>query len=604
MDTIINDICAGVNNDRTRLLDICNAVQDRFGCVSSQAMNLIANTVHCHRVEVESVVSFYAFLSTRQKGRIVIRLCNDIIDRLKGADAVGEALCAELGIGFGQTTADGDFTLEHAPCIGLSDQAPAALVNHVPVTELTPDLARQIVRELRAHMDPQKLVHEVGDGNNADPLVHSMVNNHIRNAGPFALSPCVRGLAIANALAGTPEQVIDQIKEANLRGRGGAGFPTASKWQFTRAAAGDRKIIVCNADEGEPGTFKDRVILTERPDRMLAGMTIAAYAIGSEEGIIYLRAEYQYLRRFLEHTIEQRRRDNLLGKNITGKAGFNFDVRIQLGAGAYICGEETALLSSCEGKRGDPKTRPPFPAQRGYLGLPTLVNNVETYCKATKILQDGPACFMLYGSHESTGTKLLSISGDCDRPGTYEVPFDVTIRSLLHMTGADDAIAVQISGAAGRMIGLDDFDHMISYSDLPTGGSFMIFGPGRNILEIVHAFMEFFCDESCGYCTPCRVGNVLLKQQLENIMAERAQPSDLDDMKRLCQTIHATSRCGLGETSPNPVLSSLENFPEVYEAIVKDRSDGRRPTFDVRAALGDAEAIAGRDSVHFAPKVT
>ena len=249
-----------------------------------------------------------------------------------------------------------------------------------------------------------------------------------------------------------PAEVIRSVKTSRLRGRGGAGFPCGLKWEFTRGAEGERKFVLCNADEGEPGTFKDRVLLTERPDRVFAGMTIAGYAIGAEQGILYLRVEYAYLRPFLEDVLLKRRTDGLLGHSVCGKGGFNFDIRIQMGAGAYICGEETSLISSCEGMRGDPKTRPPFPAQKGYLGCPTVVNNVETLCCVTKILEEGPATFSAFGTEQSSGTKLLSISGDCRRPGVYELPFGVTLRQVLKLAGADDAIAVQISGPSGQSV--------------------------------------------------------------------------------------------------------------------------------------------------------
>lgn len=587
LDTIVQQACTQVEHDPTRLLDVLLDVQREFQCISDEAIDLIASHLNISRVSVDSVVTFYAFLSKQPVGRIAIRLCDDIIDRFQGMDEVATALRAELGIDFGETTRDGRFSLHYTPCIGMCDQAPAALVGDTVVTELSAAKVRQMIRELRHHMDPQQLVHQTGDGNNAHPLVHAMVRNNIRNAGPFIFSPYQRGEAIRMAVGLSPQEVIDRVKEAGLKGRGGAGFPTAVKWQFARQAPGDHKVIICNADEGEPGTFKDRVILTERADRVFAGMTIAAYAVGADLGIVYLRGEYAYLRRFLENDLEQRRRDGLLGQNICGKQGFNFDIRIQMGAGAYVCGEETALISSCEGLRGDPKTRPPFPAQSGYLGRPTIVNNVETLCKVTKIMQEGPASFAMYGTENSRGTKMLSVSGDCERPGVYEVPFGITVNTVLELAGGEDAIAVQISGPAGRMVPPAKFDHHIAFDDLPTGGSIMIFGPGRDLLEVVETFMAFFVDESCGYCTPCRVGTTLMKQRFDAIRAGKGTRQDLDYLKDLGATIKATSRCGLGETSPNPIVSSIENFPDLYEPLLQQRDDGVICTFDLEAQLTD-----------------
>ena len=594
----IKQICESFGNDRRRMMDIVRAVQQQFGCVSGEAMTLIARQVGTHRVEVESVVSFYAFLSARPKGKVVIRLCNDIIDEMAGSERVAKAFSEELGIQFNETTLDGKITLEYTPCIGMCDQAPAALINEVVVTELSTDAARQIVRDLRSHMDPNRLVHRLGDGNNAHELVHAMVKNNIRKEGPIIFGPINRGEAIRKAIAMTPVEVIRAVKTARLRGRGGAGFPTGMKWEFTRAAPGEKRYVVCNADEGEPGTFKDRVILTERADRVFAGMTIAGYAIGSDEGILYLRGEYAYLREFLEHVLQKRRDDGLLGRNILGKQGFHFDIRIQMGAGAYVCGEETALLSSCEGLRGDPKNRPPFPAQKGYLGCPTVVNNVETLCCVTKILEDGPGTFAEHGSAGSTGTKLLSISGDCKRPGVYEVELGIKLADVLKMAGAEDAMAVQVGGASGQMVGPEGYSRTICFDDLATGGSIMIFGPERNILKVAERFMDFFIEESCGYCTPCRVGNVLLKERLGQIIEGRGEPGDLKYLQELGEAVKMASRCGLGQTSANPVLTTLKNFRPAYMALVRENATGLQPTFDLRAAVADAEAIVGRQSVH------
>jgi len=597
LEQAVQDVCRQNGNDRARMMDIVRDVQTQFGCVSNEAIDLIARCVSTHRVEVESVVSFYSFLSKQPKGKVVIRLCDDIIDKMKGADAVGQALADELGIGFGETTADGTMTLEHTPCIGMCDQAPAAMVNDVIVTEMTEASARQMVKDLKQHMDPAKLVRTPGDGNNADPRIHAMVKSNLRNDGAIVMGPINPGEAIRKALAMSPAEVIRDVKTARLRGRGGAGFPTGMKWEYTRAADGDKRYVLCNADEGEPGTFKDRVILTEKPHRVFVGMTIAGYAIGADEGVLYLRGEYAYLRPFLEAVLQKRRDQNLLGNNICGK-DFNFDIRIQMGAGAYICGEETALISSCEGLRGDPKNRPPFPAQKGYLGCPTVVNNVETLCCVAKILEQGPATFCEFGSKGSTGTKVLSISGDCSEPGVYEVPFGIKLSEILAMVKADRPAAVQMGGPSGQLIGPADFGRTICYDDLATGGSIMVFNEDRDVLQIAAAFMEFFIEESCGYCTPCRVGNTLLKKRLDRIMAGKGEVGDLEYLEQLGKTIKSTSRCGLGQTSANPVTTSLANFRDRYEKLITGNGDGMIASFDISAAVSDAEAIAERKSVH------
>jgi len=593
LDSAVRKICKSLDNDPTRLLDVARAVQAKYRCVSDEAVDVISEVLHVPRVTVESLVSFYAFLSAERLGRVVIRLCDDVIDRMHGYDLVLQAFRDELGVELDGTTDDGNITLQRTACIGMSDQAPAALINDVVVTRLNSDSAREIVRELREHMDPQRLARTYGRGNNSHDLVRSMVRNNIQNDGMVLLSPIKRRQALQKALSLRPVEVIRAVKAARLRGRGGAGFPCGMKWEFTRAADGDDKVVICNADEGEPGTFKDRVLLTEFPGRVFAGMTIAGYAIGAREGILYLRAEYAYLRAFLEDVLEARRRDGLLGAEILGHPEVQFEIRIQMGAGAYVCGEETALISSCEGTRGDPKNRPPFPAQHGYLGRPTSVNNVETLCCVTKIMQEGAAAFSQYGTKQSSGTKLLSISGDCRSPGVYEFPFGVTLREVLTECDAADAIAVQVGGPSGQMVGPEHYDRKICFDDLATGGSIMTFGPGRDLLEIVSGFLEFFEDESCGYCTPCRVGTVLLKESLERVREGRCEPLDTERFLELGKMMKAMSRCGLGQTAPNPVLSSFENFPSLYAQCSEEDPNGYRRSFDLEAAVAEATALAG-----------
>ncbi|MEI6148314.1 MAG: NAD(P)H-dependent oxidoreductase subunit E [bacterium] len=595
----IKDTCRQVGNDRARLMDVAREVQARLGCIDGQALDLIAQELAMHRVEVESLVSFYAFLSGKPKGATVIRLCDDIVDVMQGVERVAEVFSQELGIQPGETTADGRITLEWTPCIGMCDQAPAALINDIVVTQLDGDKARAMARLVKAGGASPDLVKTLGDGNNAHELVRSAVHNNIRARGPVVFEAFESGTALRKALAMTPAEVVRDVKTSRLRGRGGAGFPTGMKWDFTRQSNGANRYVICNADEGEPGTFKDRVMLTECPDLMLEGMTIAGYAVGAAHGILYLRGEYAYLNAFLEDALAARRAAGWLGANIAGRKGFDFDIRIQMGAGAYVCGEETSLISSCEGLRGDPKTRPPFPAQKGYLGCPTDVNNVETFCCVARILDKGPGWFAQMGSKGSPGTKVLSVSGDCRRPGVYEVPFGIPLRDLLKLAGGEQAAAVQVGGPSGQMVGPADFHRTLCYDDLATGGAITVFGPERNLLDVVRKFNAFFLEESCGYCTPCRVGNRLMKDCLDRIAAGKGEPCDLDYLQALGQAMKVTSRCGLGQTACNPVLTTLKNFKPMYDRLVTANADKWQPGFDIKAELAQAEAVAGRSSVHF-----
>jgi [NiFe] hydrogenase diaphorase moiety large subunit len=371
----------------------------------------------------------------------------------------------------------------------------------------------------------------------------------------------------------TPERVIDEIKRSNLRGRGGAGFPTGLKWEFCSKSPSGEKFVFCNADEGEPGTFKDRVILTELPKLLFEGMAIAGYAIGSANGILYIRYEYKYLQNHLEKALDDLRAENIIGENAGGKKGFNFDIRIQYGAGAYVCGEESALLESVEGKRGEPRDRPPFPVDKGYLEKPTVINNVETLCSVVKIIKKGSEWYSSFGTRESTGTKLLSISGDCRFPGVYEIEWGFSIYDILQMVGATDTQAVQVGGPSGALVGPNEFKRRLGYEDLATGGSLIIFNKTRKLLEdVVLNFIEFFIEESCGSCSTCRNMPYILKNKLEKILRGYGVMQDIDDLQEWSKILKF-SRCGLGQTAANPITTSLKNFRYLYEEKVEKDKD-------------------------------
>jgi [NiFe] hydrogenase diaphorase moiety large subunit len=601
---LVAQVCGRFGHDRTRLMDMLWALQKELRGIDKATQALLAQELGTRRVVIEGMVSFYAFFTDQPTGRLAIRLCDDVIDRHAGMEEISRTLQQELGLGLEQTSADGLFSLHHTPCIGLSDQAPALLVNEVPVTRLTPERTRALIHLLRQNPDPaglaQTLVGDfapLGDDCNAHLLIHSLVENQIRLPGPVLFAEHRPFSGLQAALQQTPAQLIAELSRSGLRGRGGAGFPTGRKWDFTHRPPAERRYLICNADEGEPGTFKDRVLLTEKPDLLIEGMVIAARAIGCAEGIIYLRAEYEYLLAWLENRLLAARAAGWLGQAIGGVQGFDFDIRIQMGAGAYVCGEESALISSCEGLRGEPKNRPPFPAERGYLGCPTCVDNVETLACAARIFAEGADWFRALGTEQSSGSKLLSISGDCARPGVYEVEFGIRIAELLALVGAEQTGAVLVGGPSGQFIGADQFERRIGFEDLPTGGALLIFNQSRNLLEVVNHYLDFFIDESCGYCTPCRVGTVFMKKRMEKLVKGSAEPSDLDYLKNLGATLRASSRCGLGLTAPNPVLSTLEHFPMIYSALVKPPKDGQHAYFDIQAALEESRHLAKRRSM-------
>jgi len=380
--------------------------------------------------------------------------------------------------------------------------------------------------------------------------------------GAVLFSNYTRGEAIKKALTLHRDDILFELRESKLKGRGGAGFPTATKWTIVSAANAQQKYIICNADEGEPGTFKDRVLLLEYPELVFDGMVIAGYVLGATKGIVYLRGEYEYLLKSLEDYLDAMRKDKLLGKNILGKKGFEFEIEIRLGSGAYVCGEETALIESLEGNRGEARNRPPYPVNTGYMGFPTVVNNVETLASVPHIIVKGGEWFAKHGTSKSTGSKLFSVSGDCEKPGVYELPWGTKISELLELVGAKNTKAVQVGGASGTCIPKSQFDRILAYEDAATGGSIMIFNESRDMLHVLKNFMEFFVEESCGQCTPCRIGNTKLLEGVEMLESGNYTFGYINQLKELGRTMQVASKCGLGQSSPNSFISILENFKD------------------------------------------
>jgi [NiFe] hydrogenase diaphorase moiety large subunit len=323
------------------------------------------------------------------------------------------------------------------------------------------------------------------------------------------------------------------------------------------------------------------------------GMTLCALAVGARSGFLYLRGEYRYLLEPLQAVLSRRRAEGLLGSGILGHAGFDFDIHIHLGAGAYICGEESALIESLEGKRGIPRNRPPFPVTHGYRQQPTVVNNVETFAAAAWVARHGAESWRAAGTAKSAGTKLLSVSGDCARPGIYEYPFGVTVRRVLEDCGADTAMAAQVGGPSGTLVGEEGFDRRLGFEDLPTAGAFTVFDDSRDMFEVAHNFTSFFAHESCGFCTPCRVGTSMLKNIMDKIAAGNGTRHELGEIERLARVLNASAHCGLGHTACNPVTQGLALFQPAFERRL--RSLNFRPAFDLDGALAAARRMTGRD---------
>lgn len=594
MESKIKAIIAKFNHDRTRLMDILHGVKDEFGYISPEAARHIAAELKMSEVDVEQTISFYHFYSMSPVGKYAVYLNNSAVACMMGRAEIAKTFEKEVGIPFNSVTADGVIGLWDTADIGMNDQEPAAIINDVIFTKLTPSKVRELILAFRSGKDIAELVAKYGDGENSHPRIKAMVHNNLMKKGPVLFSDYELGMAIRKAVNLTPEQVIDEVKRSNLRGRGGAGFPAGLKWEFCRKSRGSAIYLLCNADEGEPGTFKERVILTEIPKQLFEGMIVAGYALGAKEGVLYLRYEYRYLVAYLEQMLQEMRAGNILGKNIAGKQGFNYDIRIQLGAGAYVCGEESALIESMEGKRGEPRNRPPFPVQKGYLDMPTVINNVETLSAVVKIMVKGADWFKAMGTKESAGTKLLSISGDCKHPGVYEIEWGMTIRELLELAGATSVQAVQVGGPSGTCINPTQFQREISFEDLATGGSIIVIGKQRNLLkEVVVNFMDFFIEESCSSCAPCRSLTVILRNKLQKILDGHGSRKDVNELYQWTKYMKMSNRCGLGQTAANPVLSTIENFRQLYEDLVIPEEEFVS-TFNMEEAVADSCAYVGR----------
>ncbi len=399
------------------------------------------------------------------------------------------------------------------------------------------------------------------------------IDEYIAMDGYQALGKCLTEM--------TPQQVIDVITASGLRGRGGAGFPTGRKWQFAAAQPAGKKYVCCNADEGDPGAFMDRSILEGDPHALIEAMAIAGYAIGSDEGYVYVRAEYPIAIHRLEIALNQAREYGLLGDNILG-TGFKFDIQLRFGAGAFVCGEETALMTSIEGNRGEPRPRPPFPAVKGLFGKPSILNNVETYANIAQIILNGPEWFNAMGTEKSKGTKVFALGGKITNTGLVEVPMGTTLREIIEEIGGGipngkKFKAAQTGGPSGGCIPAHlidtpiDYDNLLAIGSMMGSGGLIVMDEDTCMVDIARFFLDFTVDESCGKCTPCRIGTRRLLEILDKIIAGNGELEDIDKLEELCNYIKSASLCGLGQTAPNPVISTLRYFKDEYIAHVVDK---------------------------------
>ncbi|MGW5721188.1 NAD(P)H-dependent oxidoreductase subunit E [Amycolatopsis sp. NPDC003865] len=551
---------------RDQLLPALHAVNDRVGWISQGALNLICEALHVPPAEAYGVASFYSLFALEERPERVVHVCTDLACRLKGADTVCDVLTEHVGAA---GKARGGVTWLRSPCLGVCERAPAALTFQAGAPATTELLAPATgaAAVLAAHREP------AGDG--PPPVVHQTAGLRLlrrvgvvdpsslddyRAAGGYA--------ALRTALRMGEAAVIREVTDSGLLGRGGAAFPTGRKWAATAAQPAGPHYLVCNADESEPGTFKDRVLLEGDPFALVEAMTIAAFAIGARQGYIYLRGEYPRALRLLRNALDVARERGFLGVDIMGHRGFSFDIEIRRGAGAYICGEETAIFNSIEGFRGEPRSKPPFPVERGLFGKPTVVNNVETLVNVPLILAEGAAAYRAIGTEGSAGPKLFCLSGNVERPGVYEVPFGTTLRSLLELAGGvpegRSLRAILLGGAAGGFVRPDELDLPLTFEDARAAkttlgsGVVLVLDDLADLGGFLLRIAEFFRDESCGQCVPCRIGTVRQEEAIRRVLASGSEERPL--LREVGGVMRDSSICGLGQTAWNAIESAIDRL--------------------------------------------
>jgi NADH-quinone oxidoreductase subunit F len=555
---------------RDRLLPALIALRRAAGAISPAAVAALAGRLDLPPSEIYGVASFYALLGFEPAAARVVHLCDDIVCARAGAPTVAAALEAALGPEGGPGR--GGVAWRRSPCLGRCDHAPAAFVQAVgapdreqgPIRDAAAWVGGLARDEALAPPPPPTAALDTAFDASATPLLARVGRVDAVDVDAYRAHGGYQGLRRALDLG--PAAVLAEIRAARLTGRGGAAFPVAAKWEAVARSPLPSRLVVANGDESEPGTFKDRLLMEGDPFAVIEGLTIAGYATGARLGYVFVRAEYARARDRLERAIVGARARGLLGNDILGR-GFAFDVELRAGAGAYVCGEETALLNAIEGRRGEPRNKPPFPADRGLFGLPTAVNNVETLANVPIVLARGAAAYSALGSGEATGTRLWCVSGAVDRPGVYELPFGASLAGLLALAGAPPKVrTVLLGGAAGGFVAADALDMPLTPAAARAAGATLgsgavvVFGPDDDLAAAVVRIARFFRDESCGQCVPCRVGTVRQEELVRRLVAGAplgtlAQESALFD--DLAQAMRDASICGLGQTAPNAVESAL-----------------------------------------------
>lgn len=571
----IESIAARYPWRRSALLPALHLAQRAAGgTVGHDDLVEISELLDIPLAEVFGVQSYYTMFNRKPVGKYHLQVDTNIPATLAGAQRIVAHLEKTLRIRVGQTTPDGLFTLSSVECLASCGTCPVIQVNDRYYENMTPERTDALLASLRNGIMPDLPPTAVNFSSTCNVLLARRGTHNAMSLEVYTKTGGYQALPIA--LSKTPAEIASEVKTSSLRGRGGAGFPAGVKWSFLAKNTGKPTYLICNADEGEPGTFKDRQIMEYDPHLLIEGMTISGYAIGAHVGFIYIRGEFAWIADILEKAVAEARSQGLLGKNILGK-GFDFDIIVHLGAGAYVCGEETALIESLEGKRGNPRLKPPFPAVVGLYGCPTIVNNVETLASVPFITQHGAAAFTKMGTPGNFGPKIFGVSGHVNRPGTYEYPLGTRLETLLEAAGGVDGklkavivggLSVPILTAAEAQGLVMDYDSCQKKGTMLGSGGIMVLREGTSIPEIALRTIRFYAHESCGQCVPCRRGSHTVESLLERIVAGCGTRRDIDDVLQLCTRVRGSTLCPTGEAFAMPIGAMVSKFRPEFEALV------------------------------------
>jgi NADH-quinone oxidoreductase subunit F len=570
---------------RSALIPMLMYAQDEFGYISDDVIAEIAARLELRTVQVEETLEYYSMLHRKPMGKYHVQVCTNVACMLRGGNELLDRAKKRLEIGHKEVTKDGIFSLEEVECIGACTGAPAMQINYDFYENLTPATFDRLIQELDfgRRDEPVTVISGALHAREAGeiPVISkrwgiensTKIDVFLQNGGYQALDKALKQM--------TPESIIDEMKKSNLRGRGGAGFPTGMKWSFVPKDSPKAKYVICNADESEPGTCKDRPLMEMDPHQLIEGMVIAGRAIGSHQGFIYIRGEYRYVLDIVQGAITEAYERGYLGKNILG-SGFDYDLLIHTGAGAYECGEESALMESLEGKRGYPRIKPPFPAVVGLYGCPTIINNVETLSAVPTIILGGGEAYANLGTPKNGGTRLLCVAGHVNKPGIYEIPLGMNMKEFIYgmaggITGGKKLKAVIPGGSSCPLLTADEIDIPMDYDSVAKAGSMLgsggmvVMDEDTCMVDMARRIMHFYAHESCGWCIPCREGTTWLRKMLERLHAGYGREQDIDMLSELSKNILGRSFCPLGDAAAMPTISIVQKWRNEFEDHLRGR---------------------------------